>query len=147
MQQSLKKIRPFFLVALLLILVWQQWITFQKYENNFEHPKAYFSGHDHNDLITEYGKRYTDIKSYFQHPTHISYIGEAGENFGTGAFNYVLSQYYLSPNLVYKSSPIRDTILYNLYTSKELDAASNYYLNHGWHLLKDFNNGLILLSK
>ena len=143
----LKKIRLVLFLALLLVLAWQQWVTFQEHEENFEHPLTFFSEHHSKDLITNYEYRYSELKSFFTKPIHISYIGETNESFATGAFNYVMSQYYLSPNILYKSEPVGDTILYNLYDSKQLTTASNYYLNNGWHIVKDFNNGLILLSK
>jgi hypothetical protein len=135
------------LLGLLCILLLQLYFMFVKYQKQFENPVAYINQNYGKDYITQYGKRYIELTKMFDHPVAMSYIGETNESFSALYFNYVLTQYYLSPNLVFKSGNTRDTVLYNLYTTIHIDNSRNYHLNNGWHVVKDFNNGLILLAK
>ncbi len=135
------------LLILLCVFIWQLYTTYIKYEEKFGSPVRITKQDYGNDYITLYGNRFEEIKKIFSHPAHLSYVGEANEDFAAGALNYVLTQYYLAPNLILKDKVVRDTIIYNLYNSLKIDPASNYYLNNGWHIVKDFNNGLIVLSK
>ena len=145
--QLLNIISKLLLLALLCIIVWQQYVTFKKYESNFENPIQFIKQNYGNDYISQYANRYVEIKKMFASPVRLSYIGEENEDFATGATQYFLTQYFLAPNLVLKKNLIQDTILFNLYNSKKIDLASNYYINNGWHIVKDFNNGLIILAK
>lgn len=140
-------INKILLLVLVSILVIQLYTTFINYEEKFENPVKVTKQDFGNDFITQYGKRFEEIKKMFPKPVHITYIGEANEDFAFGATHYVLTQYYLAPNLILRNNVVRDTIIYNLYNSKQIDPTTNFHLNNGWHVLKDFNNGLILLSK
>ncbi len=134
-------------LALLAVIVSQLYVMFSIYEETFESPVRYFKQNYGTDYITQYGNRYTEIREWLPPSTILSYIGEPNESFSMGCFNYVLTQYYLSPNLIYRNNNDFDTIIYNLYNSKRVSDATNFHLNNGWHIVKDFNNGLILLAK
>lgn len=133
--------------TLLCIFVGQLYITFLKHEEKFESPVKYVTQNYGNDYISLYGNRFDEIKKMFPKPTHLTYIGEPDESFAIGTFNFVLTQYFLSPNLIFKNDVSGDTVIYNLYFSKQINPATNFHLNNGWHLVKDFNNGLIVLAK
>ncbi|MES2140380.1 MAG: hypothetical protein V4511_11800 [Bacteroidota bacterium] len=135
------------LIALLCVIVGQLYVTFIKYEEKFENPIKVTKQDYGNDFISQYGNRYDEIKKMFSKPVRMAYVGEPNEDFPIGCLHYFLTQYYLSPNLILRNNVVRDTIIYNLYTSKQMDAATNFHLNNGWHMIKDFNNGLILLAK
>lgn len=146
-------------VILLFIMVWQQWTTFLNHEKEFLNPKSFINENYGKDFITQYGNRYEEIKKTFTKPVHLTYIGEANEDFATAVMHYVLTQYYLAPNLILRDDYLAanliiprnkivcDTILYNLYSSIHINPETNFHLNNGWHVLKDFNNGLIILVK
>lgn len=129
------------------IIFGQLYITFIQHEGKFESPIQTIKQDYGNDFITQYGKRYVEIKKTFPSHNNFSYVGEANESFAPSYFNFVLTQYYLSPNLVFIDDTIHDTILYNLYNSKQIYHSTNFHLNNGWHVIKDFNNGLIVLAK
>lgn len=135
------------LLALLGIITGQLYITFLKHEEKFENPLRFINQNYGNDYISQYGKRFDEIKTMFPKPTHLTYVGEANESFEMGTFHYVLTQYFLSPNLIFTDNTIGDTVIYNLYISKQLNPATNFHLNNGWYVVKDFNNGLIILTK
>jgi len=134
-------------LGLMCIILGQMYITFLKYEEKFENPIQFIKQNYGNDYITQYGKRYDEIKKLFTKPVHITYIGEANEDYTTGAMHYALTRYYLTPNLISINGAVCDTILYNLYSSVHINPQTNFHLNNGWHLVKDFNNGLIVLAK
>ena len=136
-----------FCIVLLCIMAWQQWITFSNHEKEFLKPIHFIKENYGNDFITQYGNRYEDVKKIFTKPVHLTYIGEANEDYNTGVMHYYLTQYYLAPNIILKDTTPRDTILYNLYSSIHINQETNFYLKNGWHLVKDFNNGLIVLAK
>lgn len=135
------------LFTLLSILVGQLFITFIKHEEKFENPIQFINQNYGNDYISLYENRFEDIKTMFPKPTHLTYVGETNESFEIGTFHYVLTQYFLSPNLIFRDNSIGDTIIYNLYSSKQINPVTNFHLNNGWHVVKDFNNGLIILAK
>lgn len=145
--QSINIVNTILLVGLLCIFVWQLYVTFIKYQEKFESPIKVTKQDYGNDFISQYGNRFEEIKKLFVKPVRMTYIGEQKENSSTFYLNYILTQYYLSPNIILKNNAVRDTIIYNLYNSKKIDPATNFHLNNGWHLVKDFNNGLILLAK
>lgn len=145
--QLINVLNNILLLALLSIIVGQLYVTFLKHEEKFESPLKFVKENYGNDYITQYGNRFEEIKKMFPKPTHLTYFGEANEPSGTGTFNFVLTQYFLSPNLVFKNNNIGDTLIYNLYASNKIDPATNFHLNNGWHVVKDFNNGLIILAK
>lgn len=145
--QSINIVNTILLVGLLCIFVWQLYVTFIKYQKKFESPIKITKQDYGNDFISQYGNRFEEIKKLFVKPVRMTYIGEQNENSSTFYLNYILTQYYLSPNIILKNNAVRDTIIYNLYNSKKIDPATNFHLNNGWHLVKDFNNGLILLAK
>lgn len=132
---------------LLLIMAWQQWNTFLAYQEKFLSPIQFTKQNYGNDIVSQYGKRFVEIKKMFTSPTRLNYVGEANASFGDSEGNFALSQYYLAPNLILRNNVVCDTILYNLYTSIHIDPATNIHLQNGWHVVKDFNNGLIVLAK
>lgn len=135
------------LFILLTIIFFQLFKMYKTYEAKFEKPIEFIKGTYGNDYITQYGAKFTEVKKVFPTITHFTYVGEANEDFSSRWTHYFLTQYYMVPNLTaYTKEPL-DTILYNLYNSKQLDAATNFHLNNGWHILQDFNNGLIVLAK
>lgn len=144
--QVFKWIEHLFVTILIGVFVWQMFLTLKKNESDFFNFSHFVSDNFGKDFVSQYGSRYGELRTLFQGPTRIGYIGEEGESFSKGVTNYFLTQYYLTPNLVLKDK-MADTILYNLYSTVHLDYASNFYLHNGWHLVKDFNNGLILLAK
>ena len=134
-------------MPVLFLMVLQQGITFFKYENKFLHPIRFIKENYGKDYITQYGKRYEELKEILIKPVHLTYIGEPNEEFNTGVMHYYLTQYFLTPNIILKDDVARDTILYNLYSSIHINSETNFYLNNGWHIIRDFNNGLIVLAK
>lgn len=145
--QIITIVNKILLLILLCIIVGQLYITFIKYEEKFENPVKVTKQDYGNDYISQYENRYEEVRKMFTKPTRITYIGESNEDFSTGAAQYVLTQYYLSPNLILRNNEVRDTIIYNLYYTKKIEPVTNFHLNNGWHIVKDFNNGLILLAK
>lgn len=135
------------LLVLLFIIIGQLFITFSKYEEKFIKPIAFTEQNYGNDFITQYGKRYNEVKKMFTKSSVLSYVGEENENFAGGFFHYVLTQYNLAPSLIFKENTIHDTIIYNLYNSRQINSSTNYHLKNGWQVLKDFNNGIIILAK
>ena len=135
------------LLALICVILMQLYITFHKHEEKFENPVQFVKQNYGNDFISHYGNRFEEIKKMFPKPAQLTYVGEANESFEIGTFNYVLTQYYLAPNLVFRSNISDDTIIYNLYYTKQINPESNFHLKNGWHVIKDFNNGLIILAK
>ena len=154
-------------IILLCIIGWQQWSIFSRHEEKFSNPIAFVKQHHGNDGITEYGKRFDEIKKMFPKPTRITYVSEGWvSNTGFREYYFALTQYFLAPNLLFRTdimhdinaepsglgeyipSPIvYDTVLFNLYSTMHIDPATNYFINNGWHVLKDYNNGLVLLVK
>lgn len=134
------------LLTLLGVIIFQFYLTFKAHESNFENPEEYVNKYYKNDFISQYGTRFTEAKNLFKVPTTLSYVGETNEDVSIGWTNYFLTQYYLAPNLVLKNNSL-DTIIYNLYSTKHINVATNFHLNNGWHIVKDFNNGLIVLAK
>lgn len=145
--KMLKNIKKWFCVPVLFLMVLQQGITFFQYEDKFIHPIRFIKENYGKDYITQYGKRYEELKKIFIKPVHLTYIGEPNEEFNTGVMHYYLTQYFLTPNIILKDDVARDTILYNLYSSIHLNSETNFYLNNGWQIIRDFNNGLIVLTK
>ncbi|MFY9308868.1 MAG: hypothetical protein WAQ28_07445 [Bacteroidia bacterium] len=135
------------LVAITGVIVIQLFKIFENHKSSFENPSAYFNQNYGNDFVTQYGHRFTELKKMFPNVTILSYIAEPNEDFASQWTNFFLTQYHLAPHLVEREGEPHDTILYNLYNSKQIDPATNTYLNQGWHIVKDFNNGLILLAK
>lgn len=145
--QVINIINNILLVALLCVIIGQLYITFTKHEEKFENPVQFIKQNYGNDYITQYGNRFEEIKKMFPGTSHLTYVGEASESFEMGTFHYVLTQYFLSPNLIFRDNKIGDTVIYNLYMSKQIIDANNFHLKNGWHVVKDFNNGLIILAK
>ena len=128
-------------------MVWQQWSTLLSRQHQFFHPIQFTKQVYGNDYYSQYGNRFTEIKKFFPNPTRLNYIGEANEEYGYNEGYFALTQYYWVPNLLYRNCKTCDTILYNLYKTIHIDPATNFHLNNGWHVVKDFNNGLIILAK
>ncbi len=165
--QFFTPIRKWLCAGLLCIMAWQQWSTFLKHQQKFSAPVQFIKENYGNDGVTLYGNRFEEIKKMFTKPTRITYIGEPYvPNNGTREYHFDLTQYYLAPNLLFRTnimhdsvtydngaagitpSPIIfDTVLFNLYSSLHINPATNYFTNNGWHILKDFDNGLVLLIK
>ena len=144
---TLKTIDTVLLLGVLGIIVYQLYITFQTKQNIFEDPRAYIGANYGKDYITAYEERFVEIKKMFTKPTKIGFFGEENEEQTSFWTHYYLTQYYLAPNLIIKNTPNCDTILYNRHTTKQIDISTNFHINNGWHILKDFNNGLIVLAK
>ncbi|MES2287019.1 MAG: hypothetical protein V4547_15110 [Bacteroidota bacterium] len=145
--QIINVVNNILILILLSIIVGQMYITFLKYEEKFESPVQFIKKNYGNDYITLYGNRYEEVKKIFIKPSHFSYFGEANEDYGTGAMHFALTRYYLTPNIISIDGIVCDTILYNLYSSVHINPETNFHLNNGWHIVKDFNNGLIVLAK
>lgn len=134
-------------LGVLIVIVYQLYLTFQTKQGIVENPKAYIEANYGKDFITNYGERFVEMKNFFEKPTKIGYFGEENEEQTSFWTNYYLTQYHLVPNLIIKNTPNCDTILYNRHTTKQIDISTNFHINNGWHILKDFNNGLIVLAK
>lgn len=128
-------------------MAWQQWSTFLIYEKNFVSPVQFIRQNYGNDYISQYDKRFDEIKKMFVKPAHLCYMGEADDDFAFWSMNYSLTQYYFAPNILIKNNVNCDTVLYNLYRSIHINPETNFHLQNGWHIVKDFNNGLIVLVK
>ncbi len=144
--KSLVKLRLLLLLPVIFFMSKQLWLTWQGYTDCAKNVKSCIVAPWGTDFITTYGTRYTQINQFLTTPTRIGYYGEPGESFGMWANNYVLSQYFMAPHVL-EDKKANDTILYNLYGSQNPALISSQFLQQGWHILKDFNNGLILLSK
>ncbi len=154
-----KTVRKWLVLILLCIMGWQQWTTFAVHQEKFLNPVEFTKNNFGTEYITVYENRFHEIKKMFPFPAHLTYFGDGDETVATGTMHYSLTQYYLSPNLLfinksylypdlkYNYDLIHDTLIYNLYRSGHLDPATNFHLNNGWHILKDFDNGLIILTK
>ncbi len=165
--QILKDIRTWACLLLLIIMGRQQLITFAEYKDKFSDPVQFTEQTYGKDDITAYGIRLAEVKSFLKKPTTLSYVGEpVVPNNGTREMHYALTQYSLAPNVLLRNASARDhvtfnngaspptlsdrvcdTVLYNLYSSGHIDPATNYHLNNGWHIAKDFNNGIIVLTR
>lgn len=165
--QLVKDIRIWACLLLLIIMGWQQLETFTEFQDKFSDPIHYTKQVYGKDNITAYGERFEEAKQLFHTPVTLSYVGEpVVPNNGTREMHYALTQYYLAPNVLLRNATARDkvvfnngaspptlservcdTVLYNLYASGHIDPAANYHLNNGWHIVKDFNNGIIVLAK
>lgn len=163
----IKYVKKGFCVTLIFIMAWQQWSTFSKQQEKFLDPIEFTKKYYKNDDISQYGNRFQEIKKIFLKPTRITYVGESYVPYnGLREYHFALSQYHLAPNLLFRTdimhdivgennglgefipSPVvYDTVLFNLYSSGHIDPASNYFINNGWHVLKDYDNGLVLLVK
>lgn len=144
---KIKKICINIILCCFLVFVGlQQWNTFEKYSTQFEAPFAYTSKTLNQDFITNYGNRFAEVKEYLKGSAQIGYSSENNQNMPTYYLHYVLSQYYLTPTLLSKNQN-SDTILYNLYESYKINPMENYHLKNGWRVIKDFNNGFILISR
>lgn len=150
----MEKLKHFFgitdkilLLALIGVIVVQLYKTYENHKDQFENPARYYQEHYGNDFVSQYGHRFTELKKMFPKLTILTYVSEQNEDFSSKWTNYFLTQYHLAPHLVERNGDPHDTILYNLYNTRQIDPATNIYLNSGWHFVKDFNNGLILLAK
>lgn len=143
----LKAIDTTLLLGVVGVIVYQLYTTFQTKQSIIEDPKSYIEANYGKDFITSYGERFVEIKKAFEKPTKMGYIGEENEDQTIFWTNYFLTQYYLAPHLIVKNNKTCDTILYNIYSTKQLNPTTNFHLNNGWHIVKDFNNGLIVLAK
>jgi hypothetical protein len=151
-KKSFQKVREnkviinFFVIVFIFLVCFQQWTTFKKYIHQFESPVQYTRENFGNDYVSRYENRIPELKNFLSHSVSIGYCSEPNQDMPTYYLHYVLTQYYLTPALVTKRTD-SDTVLYNLYNSNKIDVLNNYHLNHGWHIIKDFNNGFILLAK
>jgi hypothetical protein len=141
-----KVVINFFMIVFIFFVCFQQWTTFKKYIHQFESPIQYTQENFGNDYVSKYEDRIPELKTFLSHSSNIGYYSEPDQDMPTFYLHYVLTQYYLTPTLISKRAD-RDTILYNLYNSNKIDVLNNEHLKHGWHIVKDFNNGFILLSK
>lgn len=165
--KNLKTISTLCLIVVLLAMGYQQWTTFKVYQDKFLDPIGFTKSVYGNDDVTGYENRLTEVKKALSNPTILNYVGEAVvPNNGTREMHYALTQYYLAPNLLIRNttaqdrtefnngaSPVShsnivcDSILYNVYSSGNIDMANNYHIKNGWHVAKNFDNGYILLSR
>lgn len=165
--QLLKDIRTWACLLLLIIMGKQQLNTFADSQDKFSAPLQYTQQVYMKDDITAYGSRFEEVKQFFKKPITLSYVGEpVVPNNGTREMHYALTQYYMAPHVLLRNETARDrvlynngasppvlservcdTVLYNLYTTGHIDPVSNYHINHGWHIVKDFNNGIIVLAR
>lgn len=155
----LKNVKKTICILLLFLMGWQQWTTFLSYQEKFLNPIKYTRENYGKDGISMGESRFNETRKMFVRPVHLTYFGEANEDLGMGAGYFALTQYYLAPNLIYspryylnpnlvlRSDISQDTLLYNLYATLNINLETNFHLNNGWHVMKDFNNGLILLAK
>ena len=140
------KINFLLLIALIAVFVTQQYITFLKYEDKFVSPVAYTKQTFKTDFISQYENRTVGVSQFLTTQSHLGYCSEPNQDMPNYYLHYVLSQYYLTPHLISKSTN-SDTILYNLPNSQQLNSSTNVHLNSGWHIIKNFNNGYILIAK
>lgn len=146
MFRNLNFLKQWFWVFPVAFIIVQQCLTFNMHADKFADVKGYTDIHWGNDFITVYQKRFLEVKSFFLKPAHMGYCSEPGQTKPTFYLHYVLTQYNLAPNIVVEDTNT-DTILYNLYETIHIDPANNFHLRNGWHVIRDFNNGFILLAK
>lgn len=151
MKKNIKKVNFFIRVGMIYILlcvfIFQLFWVFKNYETKFQKPIGFIQNNYSADFITQYRFKFEEIKKDYCGVTKFSYLSEEQENFSIGWTHYFLTQYYMAPNLTAHTKMPNDTLLYNLYNTKHLEPTRNYYLNNGWHIVKDYNNGLIVLAK
>lgn len=141
--------KKWLILPVLGLMLWQQKTTFKVYEMAFSDPVNYIKNTFGTDMISQYSNRYTDIRKTLSTPFHASYIGETKaeeDNENPLIMHYYITQYNVAPVVLTNSGTIKDTILYNLYSSGRIDP-NNYYLKNGWHIVNDYGNGVILLAK
>lgn len=139
-----------FLTVILLFFTYQLYHIFLPYEDIFSHPYEYYKQVFGKDVISIAGTRFEEARKQIPTDGTIMCVGEDNEDYYDGVFNYIMMQYYLSPNLIVRTSdnvPDATYILYNLYNTQKFDVNRNSYLQRGWHVEKDFNNGLVLLAR
>jgi hypothetical protein len=148
-------------------MAWQQWHTFLRYKDKFLSPVQFTKENTGNDSNTLYGNRYVDVKKMLSGQSRLTYVSEnTVPNGGLRELHFALTQYYLAPNLLFRNNKfietltessnapdattttvLHDTIIYNLYATLHIDTANNFFIKNGWHIAKDFNNGIIILTK
>lgn len=163
----IKDVAKVLCVALLLVMGWQQLITFSAYKEKFASPLEFTEKSLGKDDISQYETRVAELKKMFPGESNLSYVGEPiVPNNGTRELHFALTQYYMAPTLLFRNkealdstlfnngaSPIPvspivcDTVIYNLYSSWNINAQTNYHLNNGWHVLSDLKNGITVLAK
>jgi hypothetical protein len=148
LSQLLKYTRIVFCVLLLCIMGYQQWATFSRHKDKFLSPIEYTKKNYLADGITQDAKRYVELRKMFTKPTRLNYVGETDEwDHAIGEGYFAFTQYNISPNLILRDDVPCDTVLYNLYRSMHINTETNIYIKKGWHVVKDFNNGLVILAK
>lgn len=160
-------VRKLAFIILLIILGWQQWRVFKNYEEPFLNPVAFVKKNYANDDISQYINRVQEAKKMFPGQGSLTYASEQHvPNAGTRDYHYALTQYYLAPRVFFRnnlmpetllydygsapitpSSVVCDTVLYNLYMTLNPNPETDYYLKNGWHLIHNFNNGIVILAK
>jgi hypothetical protein len=128
------------------LIVWQLWSILLKWDFAFSDPGSYSKQNKGNDYVTKYGERFKEVKSFFSKPSRVGYCSELNQDKPTFYMHYTLTQYYLAPNII-TTNINEDTILYNLYETFQLNESTNFHLNNGWRVIKNFNNGFIILAK
>jgi hypothetical protein len=92
-----------FLIGVVGVIAAQLYFTFLSHKAEFENPKATLEQYYGKDFITQYAGRLTGLKQFFSNPNHparLTYFSEANEGFAPHFTHYILTQYYLAPNLV-----------------------------------------------
>ena len=140
-------INSLLILVFLCIVIWQGYIMLLKYETQFLNPKDYINKNYGYDYISKYGERFNEINKMFPKPTRLSYVGETVSGPHIWLASYLIAQYHFAPNLLLKECNNCDTILYNLITTLHINQEDNFHLKNGWHMVIDFDNGLILLAK
>lgn len=133
------------LLVFILGCMYQTWTTFSQHIPYIKDFKANFITPYGKDFVSEYTTRFDSIHHYVKPNTQLGYFSEPGENYVYWGMHGCLTAYNIAPAIA-RDKQTRDTILYNLYNTKHLDA-SNTHLQQGWKIWKDFGNGLILLKK
>lgn len=145
--RSLRQYLHYIALAVLSIgLLWQIWSTFDTQKPLLADFKANFISPYGNDFISTYNKKFDIVRPYLKPNSLIGYFSEPGENYVYWGMHMCLTQYNVAPAAILDKQE-RDTILYNLYNTQHINPATDRHLQRGWKVLKDFDNGLILLVK
>lgn len=162
-----KRIQLFLILPLLGIIGWQQWLVFSKFQDSFLNFEGYLHKVQPIDDIAGYKTKLAEVRKMFSGRSKLTYASETiHPNEATREMHFALTQYELAPNLLFRNaltpdnlessigaapptytSTVYDTVIYNLYCSFMLNPQNNYYLNNGYHVVKDFGNGIIILAK
>ena len=127
-------------------LAYQVYLNLKEQLPNITHPQTSYFDPIGNDFISNYNKKFEAMRPYLRPNSVMGYFSEPGESYVYWGMHICLTEYNIAPAAIIDKKDC-DTILYNLYNTQHITTATDRHLQRGWKVLKDFNNGLILLIR